>query len=92
MSDQPPHVGSIKPATETQHQQIDEDDADLHTSLADLAALVTSSHGLDRLLELVATYAAKAIPGADGAGVTLLRIDRPDNRVQALAASDPFVA
>ncbi len=40
----------------------------------------------------MAIYAAHAIPGADGAGVTLLRMDRPDNRVEALAASDPFVA
>ncbi len=92
MSDQPQQTDSIKPATEAQQQQIDADDADLHSSLADLAALVTGSHGLDRLLELVAIYAAKAIPGADGAGVTLLRVNRPDNRVQALAASDPFVA
>ncbi|XAS74886.1 GAF domain-containing protein [Dermatophilaceae bacterium Sec6.4] len=82
----------MKPATEAEQQQIQDDVDDLQTSLADLAALVTSSRGLDELLALVATYAAHAIPGADGAGVTLLRVDRPDNRVQALAASDPFVA
>ena len=33
-----------------------------------------------------------AIPGAEGAGVTLLRVDRIDNMVEALAASAPFVA
>jgi len=33
-----------------------------------------------------------AIPGADGAGVTLLRVDPVDNMVAALAASAPFVA
>ncbi|MEO8830007.1 MAG: GAF and ANTAR domain-containing protein [Lapillicoccus sp.] len=65
---------------------------DLRSSLVDLAALVTGARGLPELLQLVAVYAAKAIPGADGAGVTLLRIERPDNRVEALAASDPFVA
>ncbi len=43
------------------------------------------------LLAQVAIFAAHAIPGADGAGVTLLRVDRPDNRVEALAASHPFV-
>ncbi|MEP6482405.1 MAG: GAF and ANTAR domain-containing protein, partial [Rhodoglobus sp.] len=31
-------------------------------------------------------------PGADGAGVTLLRMDRTNSRVEALAASHPFVA
>ncbi len=68
------------------------DTDDLQSSLVDLAALVTGARGLPELLQLVAVYAAKAIPGADGAGVTLLRIERPDNRVEALAASDPFVA
>jgi hypothetical protein len=35
----------------------------------------------------VARFAAQAIPGADGAGVTLLRPDRDDQGVEALAAS-----
>ncbi|MEP6563056.1 MAG: GAF and ANTAR domain-containing protein [Nakamurella sp.] len=73
-------------------QQIDADNDDLRTSLIDLAALVTGTGGLPKLLGQVATYAANAIPGADGAGVTLLRVDRPDNWVEALAASHPFVA
>ncbi len=47
------------------------DDDDVQTSLVDLAALVSGSHPLSELLAHVATYAAKAIPGADGAGVTL---------------------
>lgn len=64
----------------------------LHTSLVDLTALVTGTSGLADFLEQIATYAAHSIPGADGAGVTLLRLDRPNNRVEALAASDPFVA
>jgi len=68
------------------------DTADLKGSLADLAGLVTGTLGLDELLARVAAFAARAIPGADGAGVTLLQVDRPDNRVEALAASAPFVA
>jgi GAF domain-containing protein len=67
------------------------DAADLRSSLDSLAGLVNGSFGLDELLARVATYAAKAIPGADGAGVTLLRLDRTDNIVEALAASDQFV-
>lgn len=73
-------------------QQAEHDDADLQASLADLAGLVTGSFGLEDLLVQVAVLAAHAIPGAEGAGVTLLRLDRPDNRVEALAASAPFVA
>jgi GAF domain-containing protein len=65
--------------------------ADLQSSLTELAALVTGSFGLEQLLSRVATYAERAVPGADGAGVTLLRIDRPDNMVESLAASAEFV-
>jgi len=68
------------------------DAADLQSSLGELAGLVTGSLGLGELLGRVATFAARAIPGADGAGVTLLAPDQTDHRVEALAASDPFVA
>jgi GAF domain-containing protein len=37
--------------------------------------------GLEDLLTRVATYAVKAIPGADGAGLTLLEADRADTIV-----------
>lgn len=67
------------------------DEADLQTGPAALAGLVTDSIGLDELLTRVANSAVRAIPGADGAGVTRLHMDRPDNRVAALAASAPFV-
>ena len=50
------------------------DNADLRASLNDLAALVAGTLGLPDLLNRVAVFAARAIPGADGAGVTLLRI------------------
>jgi GAF domain-containing protein len=73
-------------------EQASADAADLQTSLGELAGLVTGSIGLPDLLQRVATFAARAIPGADGAGVTLLRVDQPDNRVEALAASHPFVS
>jgi len=68
------------------------DVADLQASLGDLAGLVAGSRGLDELLAQVATFAARAIPGAEGAGVTLLRVDGAEHRVEALAASHPFVA
>jgi GAF domain-containing protein len=67
------------------------DVAELNASLGELAGLVTSTLGLPDVLARIATFAARAIPGADGAGVTLLRLDRADNIVEALASSDPFV-
>ncbi len=81
-----------QPADPLTSAQASADVADLQAGLAGLSGLVTGSLGLDALLRQVATFAARAIPGADGAGVTLLRVDRPDNRVEALAASAPFVS
>jgi hypothetical protein len=72
-------------------EQLAADTADLRASLAALARLVTGSQGLHELLERVATFAANAIPGADGAGVTLLKVDGAAHRVEGLAASHPFV-
>jgi GAF domain-containing protein len=73
-------------------EQASSDAADLQTSLGELAGLVTGRLGLEELLGRVATFAARAIPGADGAGVTLLEVGHGEHRVEALAASDPFVA
>ena len=73
-------------------EQADADAADLRAGITGLANLVTGSLGLDELLGRVATFARTAIPGADGAGVTLLKWEGPDHRVDARAASDPFVA
>ncbi len=87
--DSPSRVVAHPPLTV---DQLSADAADLQASLGDLAGLVTGTIGLPNLLERVATFAARAIPGAAGAGVTLLRMDRSDNRVEALAASHPFVS
>jgi GAF domain-containing protein len=73
-------------------QQASADAADLRAGIDDLAGLVADSRGLPELLTEVSTFAVHAIPGADGAGVTLLRVERVDNMVEALAASAPFVA
>ena len=73
-------------------QQATADAADLRAGIDELAGLVAGSLGLPELLAEVSTFAVHAIPGADGAGVTLLRVDRLDNMVEALAASASFVA
>ena len=54
---------------------------DLQEGLAGLSRLATNQLGLEDLLTRVATYAVKAIPGADGAGLTLLEADRADTIV-----------
>jgi GAF domain-containing protein len=80
------------PKQELTSEQIVSDAADLRAGIGGLAGLVAGSVGLAEMLAEVAGFAVRAIPGADGAGVTLLRVDRVDNMVEALAASAPFVA
>jgi len=83
--------GTVTPTPELSSEQARADALDLRAGLAGLAGLVSGSLDLQELLARVASFATQAIPGADGAGVTLLRIDRDDNRIEALAASAPFV-
>jgi GAF domain-containing protein len=89
MTDLPPEAAVASDLPDP--DQVESDAADLQTGLAGLATLVTDSLGLDELLTRVASFAMHAIPGAEGAGVTLLRVDGPEHRVEALAASHPFV-
>ena len=60
---------------------------DLQNSLTSLAALTTKRFDLEQLLTRVAEYAVQAIPGADGAGLTLLEEGRSDT----IVATAPFV-
>ena len=91
MTELPEEVDGL-PLGSLSAQQATADAADLRTGIDELAGLVAGSLGLPELLAEVSTFAVHAIPGADGAGVTLLRVDRVDNMVEALAASAPFVA
>ena len=63
-----------------------QDDA-LAVSVAGLSRLSTGRLGLQELLTRVATFAVRAIPGADGAGLTLIETDRAD----IMVTSAPFV-
>jgi len=70
----------------------DSDESDLQASLAGLSGLVNGSFPLPTLLGKVATFAVEAVPRADGAGVTLLRVEGDRRSVEALAASADFVS
>ena len=54
---------------------------DLQEGLAGLSRLAANRLGLEDLLTRVATFAVKAIPGADGAGLTLLEAGRANTVV-----------
>jgi hypothetical protein len=63
------------------------EEEDLRESLAGLSRLAADRLPLEDLLTQVATYAVQAIPGADGAGLTLLEEDR----TETIVATAPFV-
>lgn len=67
--------------------QADSDDDDLRLSLAALSHLATGQMPLRDALTRVAEFAVQAIPGADGAGLTLLEEGWHDT----IVASAPFV-
>ena len=63
------------------------DDSNLRQSLADLSRLATGHgpQGFEDMLTHVAEFAVQAIPGADGAGLTLFQNDRPNTVVTTAA-------
>lgn len=63
------------------------DDDELTASLAGLSGLVSGQHSFEQSLVRVAEFAVRAIPGAEGAGLTLLEADRH----QTVVATDEFV-
>jgi GAF domain-containing protein len=65
----------------------DDDDDELAASLTGLSGLLSGHRTLEQGLVRVAEFAVRAIPGADGAGLTLLEADRP----QTVVATDEFV-
>jgi GAF domain-containing protein len=67
---------------------VERGDDDLRGSVAALSRLATGRLDLRDLLTRVAQYAVAAIPGADGAGLTLLEAGQADT----IVASAPFVA
>jgi GAF domain-containing protein len=78
------HTGGLGDVVRT---QAEDDDYDLRSSLAGLSQLATGRLALTDVLTRVAEFAVRAIPGADGAGLTLLE----DQRQDTIVASAPFV-
>jgi GAF domain-containing protein len=82
-ADSPP-AGLRSPASDVEAAG---DDDDLRTSLAALSQLATGQMELTDVLTRVAEFAVLAIPGADGAGLTLMEAGHHDT----IVASAPFV-
>ncbi len=79
--------GAVGPDSPPADVDVTGTEEQLRSSLAELSQLATADLTLPDMLISVAEFAVRAIPGADGAGVTLLQDDRPDT----IVASADFV-
>jgi GAF domain-containing protein len=71
--------------------QLESDEVDLMLGLSGVAKIVAGRRGVPDLLNDVAEFAVQAIPGVDGAGVTLVDADSCLPRAEAWAATPQFV-
>jgi GAF domain-containing protein len=78
-----PGNAEVEPAERTEQDAAQEqgEDDDLRAATAGLAALASGRMSLPALLTRVAEFAVRAIPGADGAGLTLLEAGKADTIV-----------
>ena len=85
----------LPPEPELSPAQLHADEFDLHAGLSGVAKIIAGACSVDEMLSQVAQFAVQAIPGADGAGVTLLRSDGTPGgeqpQIQAWSATADFV-
>ena len=67
------------------------DDVDVANSLRDLAEMVSDVDPVETVLAEIAGFAVVAVPGADGAGVTLARPGEPLPVVSTWSVTETFV-
>jgi transcriptional regulator with GAF, ATPase, and Fis domain len=82
---EPPGQPDLSPA------QREADEADLYAGLRGVAGIVAGARGVIDLLGEVAEFAARAIPGVDGAGVALINSRDGAPRIQTWATTAEFV-
>lgn len=92
VTDYDPQTGrDMPPEPDPTQGQSDSEDLDVLTAVRGLAGLVANVDDLDSVLARIAGFAVASVPGADGAGVTLMRAGEGPPVVLAWAATEPFV-
>jgi GAF domain-containing protein len=77
--------------TDLSPAQLESDEVDLLLGLSGVAKIVADRRSVPDLLNDVAEFAVQAIPGVDGAGVTLIDADSCTPRAETWAATPQFV-
>ena len=92
MADYDAQPGRPTPAeTELSRAQLEADDVDLQAGLSGVASIVAGGRGVIDVLHDVAQFAVQAIPGVDGAGVTMAESSTGTVQIQAWAVTADFV-
>jgi GAF domain-containing protein len=81
----------IPPWQDLSRAQLEADDVDLHAGLSGVATIVAGGRGVVDVLHDVAKFAVQAIPGVDGAGVTMTESSAGAPDIQAWAVTADFV-
>ncbi|WP_328351238.1 GAF and ANTAR domain-containing protein [Mycobacterium sp. NBC_00419] len=86
----------LPPEPELSPARLQADEFDLNAGLSGVAKIVAGACSVDEMLSQVAQFAVRAIPGVDGAGVTLVGSDDVSGNgaqphVQAWSATADFV-
>ncbi|MCT7658308.1 GAF and ANTAR domain-containing protein [Mycobacterium deserti] len=77
--------------SELSSAQLEADEVDLYAGLRGVAGLVADARGLIAVLGEVAEFARRAIPGVEGAGVTLVDSLEDSSSVETWAVTAEFV-
>jgi GAF domain-containing protein len=92
MADYDTQPGRPTPAEpELSPSQLEADDVDLQAGLSGVASIVAGGRGVVDVLHDVAQFAVQAIPGVDGAGVTMTESSTGTAQIQASAVTADFV-
>ncbi len=79
------------PRPELSPAQLESDDTDLHAGLSGVANIVAGGRSVVDVLRDIAEFAVRAIPGVDGAGVTMTDSSAGKPHIQAWSATADFV-
>ena len=86
---QPGRESPLQPDLSAAQREADE--VDLYAGLRGVAVLVAGARGVITILSEVAEFARQAIPGVDGAGVTLIDTSGATPSVKTWAVTAAFV-
>jgi GAF domain-containing protein len=92
MADYDPQPDRRPPAQPTLTQaQLQADELELHAGVSGVAGIVAGARKVSEVLQDLAECALRAIPAADGVGVTLVRMLSGSPHVQTWAVTAPFI-